>query len=80
VCKQILSDTTTAKSLPAIPNAQTASDWSSAVNYFATGAQDCIDGIASANVTLTQKADTEFQSGNTKLEATVSDIKALTNH
>jgi hypothetical protein len=76
-CKQIKNDVTTAQGFPAIPDAQTASDLSSGLSYYTTGAQDCIDGVTNIDTSLITKASSEFDQGNTKTEAAAADIKAI---
>jgi len=78
-CKQLKTDVSTAQSYPAIPDPQTANDWSSALSYFADAAQDCIDGTANLDASLLTKSANELNEGTTKTVATTADIKALTN-
>lgn len=78
-CMQIQEDVATAQSYPAIPDAQTASDWSSALSYFSNAAQDCIDGTTNYDTSLIQKATSEFSQGNAKLDAASADLKAVAN-
>ncbi len=78
-CNQLKIDVSTAQSYPAIPDAQSASDWSSALSYFADAAQDCIDGTANLDASLLKKSANEMSSGTTKTLAAAADIKKLTN-
>ena len=78
-CKQLQKDVTTAQSYPAIPDPQTANDWSSALSYSADSAQDCIDGTANYDATLITKSGNELNQATTKIEATATDINKLNN-
>ena len=77
-CEQLLTDVKTAQGFPAIPDAQSASDFSSALTYFNEGAQDCIDGVANYDVDLISKGSNEISEGTDKITATSNDIAALT--
>jgi hypothetical protein len=79
-CKQIQTDTTNAQSIPAILDPQSASDFSSSLTYLASMAQDCIDSTANYDASLITKADSELNQANSKLNATSTDIKALTKN
>jgi hypothetical protein len=41
-CQKLSDDVTKAQSVPAIPDAQSASDFSSALTYYQTGATQCV--------------------------------------
>lgn len=76
-CKQMLSDVQKAQSFPAIPDPQTASNFSSAMSYYADGSQDCIDGANNYDASLIRKAAGEISQGNTQIGVAANDIKRL---
>lgn len=78
-CQQINSDVTTAQNFPAIPYAQTASDFSSALSYYQSGSQDCVTAISNNDASGLSQAVNEISQGTTKIEAAASDITKLTN-
>jgi len=79
-CGRFQTDIKTAQSFPAIPDPQTASDFSSALSYYADGAQDCIDGATNYDASLMNKAAQEISQGNTQLGVAASDIKKLASN
>jgi len=78
-CIQQQTDVATAQKFPAIPDAQTANDWSSALTYLATGAQDCIAGAVKEDDTLLSQATDEYNQSATKMKATSTDLQAITD-
>jgi len=79
-CTQLQTDVATAQGLPAIPDAQTASDYSSGITYLAAAAQDCVNGTTgSGDASLLQRAISEMNQATAKLTAATADINALTN-
>ena len=76
-CIQQETDVTAARKLPAIPDPQTANDWSSALTYLDTGAQDCIAGAAKEDDTLLSQATDEYNQSATKMKATSTDLQAI---
>ena len=76
-CTQLQTDVASAQGLPAIPDAQTASDWSSGLTYLASGAQDCVDGTTNMDAGLLTRAASEFTQATVKIDAATSDITAL---
>jgi hypothetical protein len=76
-CQKIASDVTTAQGQPPIPNSATQSDWSSALSSYASGAQDCTQGLENNDATMINKATTEFSQGNTSLDAASASIQSL---
>jgi len=78
-CVQIQTDVKIAQGYPAIPDAQTASDFSSALSYYDEGAQDCIDGTNNFDTSLISKGSQEMSQGTTKMQAAANDMKALAN-
>lgn len=76
-CEQLWSDVKKAQSFPAIPDPQTASDFSSAMSYYSVGALDCINGENNVDPSLINMAAQEFTQGNTQLEVAANDIKNL---
>jgi hypothetical protein len=70
-CTQLQMDVATAQGLPAIPDAQTASDYGSAITYLAAAAQDCVDGTTgSGDASLLQRAASELNQAATKFTET----------
>lgn len=76
-CGQLQTDIKTAQSFPAIPDPQTASDFSGALSYYADGAQDCIDGATNYDASLISKAAQEISHGNAQLGVAADDIQKL---
>lgn len=77
-CQKMLADITIAQGFPAIPDAQTASDFSSGLNYHATGAQICITEWQNMDTTLISQYTSAIDQGNIKMEAVATDIDNLT--
>ena len=79
-CTQLQTDVATAQGFPAIPDAQAASDYSSALTYMASAAQDCVVGTTgSGDASLLQRAASEMNQATTKLTDATADIQALVN-
>lgn len=78
-CQKLSDDVAAAQKAPAIPDAQAASDFSSALTYYQAGATQCVtaannndnQGLVDAAATLTK--------GNDKIKATTADINAAKN-
>ena len=62
-----------------IPDAQSASDFSSAVTYYQTGAENCVTVAKNYDNDGLVKAAGETVKGNDKIKATVSDIKKVSS-
>lgn len=75
-CNTINTDVTTAQAFPAIPDAQAASDFSTALAYFQTGSKDCATAISNSDGSGLIKASNEMSQGNDKITATGADIRA----
>lgn len=76
-CQKLASDVAAAQKAPAIPDAQAASDFSSALTYYQTGATQC---VAAANNDDSQgliDAAAVLVKGNGKIKATTADIQAV---
>jgi len=79
-CTQLQTDVATAQGFPAIPDAQTASDFGSGITYLASAAQDCVDGTTgSGDASLLQRAASELDQATAKFTAATADISALTS-
>ncbi len=79
-CTQLQTDVATAQGFPAIPDAQTASDFGSGITYLASAAQDCVDGTTgSGDASLLQRAISEMNQATAKFTAATADINALTS-
>lgn len=78
-CATLNADVTKAQSFPAIPDAQSASDFSSALTYYQTGAEDCVTAAKNYDNDAMVKAAGEMVKGNDKIKATVSDIKKVSS-
>lgn len=73
-CQQINTDVTTAQSFPAIPDAQSASDFSSALAYYQEGSSQCVTATNNSDANGLSQAAQLFNQGNTKIAATTKDI------
>lgn len=78
-CSTINTDVKTAQGFPAIPDAQAASDFSTALAYFQTGASDCVTAVNNTDGPGLTKASNEMSQGNDKMTATATDIKNASN-
>lgn len=75
-CNTLNADVTTAQAFPAIPDAQAASDFSTALAYFQTGSKDCVTAVDNSDGSGLIKASNEMSQGNDKITATGGDMKA----
>lgn len=75
-CNVLNADVTTAQAFPAIPDAQAASDFSTALAYFQTGSKDCVTAVNNSDGSGLVKASNEMSQGNNKITATGVDIRA----
>ena len=73
-CQQINTDITTAQSFPAIPDAQSASDFSSALTYYQEGSSQCVTAINNNDANGLVQAAQLMSQGTTKISATAKDI------
>jgi len=73
-CQQINTDVTTAQSFPAIPDAQSASDFSSALTYYQEGSSQCVTAINNNDANGLTQASQLMSQGTAKITATASDI------
>jgi hypothetical protein len=62
-CQQLTSDTTAAQRIPPIPDQEFQGDWAASLADFASGAQDCINGIQNGDVLLMSRYKTEINAG-----------------
>lgn len=77
-CQKMLADITIAQGFPTIPDTQTASDFSSSLSYYATGAQLCITEWQNMDATLISQYTSANDQGNIKMDAVATDIDNLT--
>lgn len=77
-CQKQLDDITIAQGFPVFPDAQTASDFSSSLSYYATSAQLCITGVNNMDATLISESDNALKQGSIKTDAMATDISNLT--
>lgn len=73
-CQQINTDVTTAQNFSAIPDAQTASDFSSALTYYQEGSQQCVTAISNNDANGIVQAAQIISRGTDKINATNTDI------
>lgn len=73
--QKVIADINTAQSYPAIPDAQAAADFSTALAEFKASAQDMLNGINNNDMNLIQQAATEMNSGMDSLKKVNTDIK-----
>lgn len=76
-CQKINTDVTAAQGYPAIPDAQTASDFSSALSYYESGSKDCVTAVNNNDSNGLVQAAHELSQGNDKITAANTDIKNL---
>jgi hypothetical protein len=76
--QKLMTDLQTAKSYPAVPSAQAASDFKASLSGLSAAAQDIIDGVNKNDVSLINRATSEVKEGNTYLQKATEDIKSLT--
>ena len=74
-CATLNADVKKAQGFPAIPDAQSASDFGSALSYYQTGAEDCVTAAQNNDNDGLVRAAGEISKGNDKIKATISDIK-----
>ena len=75
-CKQLSTDVATAQSLPTIPDTVSASDFSSALTYFQTGSQECIDAASNLNGNEFLQVSSQLTQGLSRLTSTSNDLTA----
>ncbi len=73
-CQQINTDVTTAQAFPAIPDAQSASDFSSALTYYQEGSSQCVTAINNNDANGLTQASQLMSQGTAKITATANDI------
>lgn len=76
-CTQIFDDATKAEGDPVIPDTATETDWSNALNDYVNGAQQCQYGVADSSSSDISQATTDFQQGNSSLDAANANIQKL---
>lgn len=76
-CQQINSDVTTAQGFPAIPDAQSASDYSSALTYYQEGSSECVTAINNSDANGIIQAAQLISQGTDKINATSTDISKV---
>jgi hypothetical protein len=75
-CQKLASDVAAAQKAPAIPDAQSASDFSSALTYYQSGATECVTAANNDDSQGLIDAAGLLAKGNDKIKATTADIKA----
>jgi len=73
--QKLIADITTAQSYPAIPDAQAAADFSTALAEFKAAAQGMLNGINNNDTSLFSQAATELNSGMDSLAKVITDIQ-----
>lgn len=68
-CQKLQTDITTAQDDPAIPSETIEQHYSSALSYYSSGAQDCVQGVANVDANQLDQAASEFTQGTTQIEA-----------
>jgi hypothetical protein len=76
-CQKLSDDVTKAQAVPAIPDAQSASDFSSALTYYQNGASQCVTAANNDDNQGLIDAAKVLGMGNDKIKATSADIKAV---
>jgi len=77
-CQTLAADIQTAQSYPAIPDAQTAADWSTVLSDEGSAATDCVNGIQNNDPSLVTQGATEMVQGNVALDKAIMDVQSLT--
>ena len=78
-CQKLSDDVATAQALPAIPDAQAASDFSSALTYYQSGATQCVTAANNNDNQGLIDSAALMTKGNDKIKATIADINAAKN-
>jgi hypothetical protein len=76
-CQKLSDDVAKAQTVPAIPDAQSASDFSSALTYYQTGATQCVTAANNYDNQGLIDAAGVLVKGNDKIKTTTADIKAV---
>jgi hypothetical protein len=76
-CRHLLIDVQAAQAFPAIPDALTQQDWTTALALYSQAATDCATGATTHNYTLVIQASGELNRGTAAIQSVASRLHLL---